>query len=496
MKLRWDASLAGLRRLLQGQEHDAPEPRGHRGGWAVDTADFSFLTLAEILRTEPGSLGETLHIISLRSFKDTLGEAWDPLANKVQLIAESVVRRHLGRRGTAGTQDDDTFILSFAGMARDEADALCRLIAVDFMKILIGDRFADAAIRLGTVARDRVLRGDGTLDVGAMDGAIDRATPNVLTADGELLASPEAPAAPAAARADDRTDRSGMAGAAAAIAARPRAEPRWVPLAWPPPGLKRPQALAIPPVDPEDDVPDGLSLGFRPVWSARHGRIDTYRVLPVRTASAADAAAVQAVFLPASARLWSRLNRAFAVLFFALQQIERNIEARAAMPLIVPVPFAATVMPARAILEDVLKYFPDPARARHLYIELVDVPERAAPAVLVGAVRWLQGLCRDVLLCCDGPGGVVRLAMLRAAQPGAVGCDLADRPVDDQARFIDRFARAVGGLSCYFWGVGGDGGFAAVRAAGGIFLNGDAARPGDRTAGTILADPLHAAAIG
>ncbi len=494
MKLSLDASISGLRRLFQGQDADAEGRKGSRAGWAIDTVDFSFLTLEEIIRTEPGSLGETLHIISLRSFKQALGEEWNQFAKKVQLIAESVVRRHLGRKGAAGMQDDDTFVLSFVSLPKPEADQLCRLIAIDFMKILIGERFADAAIRVGEVSRDRVLRGDGTLDLAAMDAAIDRATPNVLSAEGELVATAGALGIAAEEALDEATADSAAAVSAYLMSGRAASEPRWVSLAWPPPDLKRPQALAIPPVDPRDDVPEGLSLGFRPVWNAHHGRIDTYRVVPVMAAEDGGAGAVEAAFLPPRARLWSRLNRAFAVLFCALGQIERNIEARCAMELIVPIPFAATAMPARAILEDVLKYFPDPARARHLYLELMDVPDTVDDRTVAEAVRWLQGLCRDVLVSCDGADGGVVMPPLKAARPLAVGCDLSGRKVGDPKRFIPRFTKAIGPQGCYFWGLSGRTGFAAARAAGGLFVNGDAARPGDPTAAAILADPLAVAA--
>ncbi len=447
--------------------------------------DFSFLTLEEILKVEPSLLGERLYIITLRQFRESLGDEWSRYAEKVQLIAESVVRRHVGRKCATGREGDDTFILSFASLSKEDGARLAAEIATDFMKHLIGERFSDAPIGVGDIPRDQVVRGDGTVDGRALDRAISETRAMRLDADGNLVAL-----------ADDPLDGflkpiepQQRDGAVRTITEQRRAqpkdsEPQWQPLRWPPLGLMRPEALTIPPIDPEDALPDDIEIGYRAVWSRGRGMEGTYRALPIRCGKTGSARV-----LAGDASEGARANLDLALAFAALELVERGIELRRPLHVLVPVRFASTQPPIGIQLDQVLRYFPDPARARHLMIELVDLPDGLNRETLGAAVARLQGLCRDVLLRANGR---VPLDTLLAARPGAIGWALGGRPEAEACTLIDAFARSFKGARLYLWGVRGGRILAAAHRAEAAFLNADAVYPDDRTLTTPVPDPLAA----
>lgn len=483
-KLRLTEPFSSLRRMFRDEDEDDQDPNRKRksGNWKIESMDFSFLTLDEILKSEPSLLGETLHIITLRKFREALGDEWGRYVEKVQLIAESVVRRHVGRKGTAGREGDDTFVLSFASLPREEGARLAADIATDFMKILIGDRFADAPIGVGEVSRDRIIRGDGTVDAEALERAIADARSMRLDETGTLVATQEEEAdgflrAPdqvgaSAAKGDWKKDKR----------ARRRDEPRWQPLRWPPMGLARPEALTIPPIDPEDMLPDDMEVAYRAVWSRRNGSVDTFRILPMRSGRLG----IARVLTPNASPV-AHANLDLALVYMALEQIERGIEARRPIHMIVPVRYTTTLAPVGILLDQVLRYFPDPARARHLMIELIDLPAGIDREALAATVGRLQGLSRDVLLRANGR---VPLDTLVAARPGAIGWMLGGRAGAEAGTFIDSLAGLLKGTRLYLWGVPPGQPLAAARKAEAIFVNADAIAPRDPFLAMPVADPL------
>ncbi|MCA8908917.1 MAG: hypothetical protein KDA64_13655, partial [Rhodospirillaceae bacterium] len=131
-----------MSRWFAGDEPRAPQDPApaehHHEPSLIESADFSNLTLEEVLRREPGALSVTLHIVTLRAFKEVVAAEWARYARNVELICDGVFRRHLEVRHVYSLHGDDTFILSFADLPEAEATRRAAVIANELMHRLVG----------------------------------------------------------------------------------------------------------------------------------------------------------------------------------------------------------------------------------------------------------------------------------------------------------------------------------------------------------------------
>ena len=446
------------------------EPR--RRANLMETMDFSGLTLEEVLSLEPGLLATKLHIVSLRSFREMVGDEWDRLSDRIGMIVDGVMRRFLGPKGLYTRHGDDTFVLGFTTMPEEEGRRQAVLVVNELMHRLIGERFVGAQICLAEVDPDDILDADGNLDVEALDARIAAAKPVDTSPPPESLTSGDGgdahgwvPADPAVAKPDpslaliERTDAIVESG------------PRWVPLVWPPSGEDCPawaQDLAMGPLDA---LPDGIEIVFRPTWNARWQAIDVYTCLARRRG--ADGRVVERRLLQRPVRPRQSANLDFALLHTGLSQLSAAIEQRRGCLLIAPLRFATLQAPYWTTVARILRSVPDAMRMRYLMLEVINVPKAAKSEHMVGLASMLRPLCRDVLVRTDF--AEPRFPLLASLQPAAVGCDLATLGATAAVpEALEAFAESAGRQRFYVWGAGNKAALAVATILGARYINGAA----------------------
>ena len=250
--------------------------------------------------------------------------------------------------------------------------------------------------------------------------------------------------------------------------ANPRPTIPWQRLQWPPDGVKTLKAFHIPPIDPADALPDGITIGFRPAWHASAEQIDTFAAVPTGYDPQLDS--VREVRLSRGAdRLTVQLD--CALLFVALEHLVRSLDGGRRVSLVVPVHAATLATPHAELLHAVLRYFPDAARARCLFVELIDCPSRPDNDFVAAVRRLARGPCRDVLLRVGAQGPDVET--LHTLAPHAIGA--ASNAVDGGA--LVRLARRAAVARTYARGIGDERGLREALEAGHWLLMGDAVRP-------------------
>lgn len=431
---------------------DPAAPRT-RAPTALETLDFSWLTLDEVLRSEPGLLATKLHVITLRQFRESIGEEWDRLADRVGMIADGVVRRFLGPKNVFGRYSDDTFILSFSALSESEGRRQAVLVANELMHRLIGERFAGAQILVTEVDTEVLLDGEGGLSNALLEEALSEAEPvemfNQRFETGILPTLVAIDGSKVGAAADDLS--------AGTIDPRDRSQrpdkpdPVWVPLVWPPEELKRRLPEQSLKVRPGETVPEGIDILFRPTWTARWQMVDAYLALPRRRAGRPPAAGESA--LPRDASAGARANLDYALLFAALKELSRAVEAGRAATFICPIRFATLVPPFWTTVPEVLRCFSDATRQRHLLLEVTHIPQAATAEHMMGLARMIRPLCRDILVRTDLARP--RIAELGAARPAAIGAAMPPGRTMGAADSgaINAFVTAAGNHRVYVWDI-------------------------------------------
>ena len=467
----WWRHFGTLSRWFGGDGGSAPRGSARpRPASLIDSADFSTLTLEEVLRREPGALAVRLHIITLRSFKQIVAEEWDRYARSVELICDGVFRRQLGPRQVYGRYDDDTFLISFAGLPEADGSQRAAVIANELMHRLIGDRFVGAQICVGVVDRDAVVTAEGDLDLGAIDDAVRQAEPvdptiRADTQDGQTGVAADGwrpiPVRPGDPRPGQRLTPIPTSRAA-------RAEPQWLPLRWPPDGPRRPAFIDALPQAARTAIPDDIALVFRPTYASRWSRVTHYLCLPMRSGSGGRRQLGGAVLAP-GCPVGQRAALDFAALYGALGELQVAVESRRGAGVIVPLAFSSLQRPYYGVVADILQSVSDALRLRYLTLELVDVPVVAGTEHLIGAVHSLRPKCRDILVRVSARGS--DLDRVRAVGARAVGAVMPSAP-DLANDAMDRLLPALGGGASYWWNVREAAHVPRLCAGGAILING------------------------
>ena len=459
-----------------GEDHRTrrqAEPR--RRANMMETMDFSGLTLEEVLSLEPGLLATKLHIVSLRSFREMVGDEWDRLSDRVSMIVDGVMRRFLGPKALYTRHGDDTFVLGFTTVPEEEGRRQAVLVVNELMHRLIGERFVGAQICLTEVDPEDILDADGNLDLEALDARIAAAEPvatigapagSQIDETGHAAAwASAAPAAPADARPGLHAAPTDQAGASAAVG------PRWVPLVWPPSGDGSPAWAQDLGLSPLDALPDGIEIVFRPTWNARWQAVDVYTCLARQRRP--DGRIVEHGLLPRPIRPRQSANLDFALLHAGLTQLTAAIEQRRGCLLIAPLRFATLQAPYWTTVARILRSVPDAMRMRYLMLEVINIPKAAKSEHMVGLASMLRPLCRDVL----ARTGMAqpRFPLLASLQPAAVGCDLATLGANAAVpEALETFAESAGRQRFYVWGAVDRAALAASAILGARYINGPA----------------------
>jgi hypothetical protein len=147
--------------------------RSSRGGVSGGLAAFS-RTVQDMLTADPG-LGTRLHIISVADFREAVGAKWSRLADKVALIADTLIRRHIGAGNVYSREGDDTYLLLFPALPRDEARRRVTVIASEISHHLLGDGVVGGERPLALIANvalAEVADGAGGVDAAAVRRAV------------------------------------------------------------------------------------------------------------------------------------------------------------------------------------------------------------------------------------------------------------------------------------------------------------------------------------
>lgn len=418
---------------------------------ALETLDFSWLTLDEVLQSHPGLLATRLHIITLRQFRESIGDEWEQYIDRIGMIADGVVRRLLGPKNYFSRYSEDTFILSFSALSEEEGRRQAVLLANELMHRLIGERFASAQICVSEIDTEVLVDGKGGLQEILVDEAVTEAEPIQFFEERfESLSKTELVAMdPLGSKGSDGTLDDVHEGGNS-IADKEPFDPVWVPLVWPPEELKRrlPKEHLV--VKPGETVPEGIEILFRPTWTARWQMVDAYLAQPRRSTDGRSVTGDAA--LPRGASTGQLANLDYALLYATLAELTRAVEAKKAATFICPIRFSTLVPPYWATIPEVLRCFSDAIRQRNLLIEITHIPPTVGADHMTSIAGKIRPFCRDILFrtMLDNP----RVPIIGVAQPAAIGCRFArghgDAPnLSALATFVD----AAKPHRVYLWGI-------------------------------------------
>ena len=402
--------------------------------------DFSFLTLEDMVRERRIPPDAMLNIMTLRKFKDAIEDEWPKYAEKIHRTAENVISQRMGQGDSVAKESDDTYIFCFYSLHSLDARQKAEAITHDLMTVLVGDRFQGVQLAVGETTLEKVLDDEGAIDAEKVAATIAAAV---------AVPWPDEMALPREGRGDwqppsdlemvddgdvEERPRDQDSGAEAAIQAS------WTPLVWPPRDERRRRPVDLPPDSLDYHLPEGIKLGYRPVWDARREVLDTY----VAYALTSDAGGQRRDFAASGTDVTAC---DFALLLATLEQIQRNIEERHRLHMVAPLHFDSLILPGLATVKAILRHFPDAARARHLIIEITDLPRSPRPADLATLRRLLGALCRDTIVRL-GVHGPSRSA-IETLGPGAISLH---GPVGQSVGRPDTGRSAFASRVC-FWGI-------------------------------------------
>lgn len=161
-----------VKRLSAGSEQTAPSAPDGETPYDDDPPN---LTLEELLKEDLGAFGGKMHIISLVEFKDAIGSAkWLKLSTNIMLIAEGVLRSHLGHTHSYVQRGSDMFLLGFRGLSDSSAKLRAIEVAEEIGGRLAGAQFGDkqALVRTAEVEPEELLTEDGELNEDVLHAAV------------------------------------------------------------------------------------------------------------------------------------------------------------------------------------------------------------------------------------------------------------------------------------------------------------------------------------
>jgi hypothetical protein len=383
-------------------------------------------TVRAMLDADPG-LNTRLHIVSVADFRQAVGAKWPRLADKVAMIADALIRRHIGS-GNAWTRDgDDTFLLLYPTVPRDEARRRTALIAEDISRHLLGDGVIGgqrpvaimANIALATVVDRRfAVRSQAVRRAVDSGRALLPTLPEDLDTDQPMFAAlAEVP--------------TGTVGG--------RSRARWVPLA----GAEAPptdvgwQAFTVTPAAHQQKpkwwevgpLPPGarLSLMWRPTWVARGEAISAYTARVVRVDyDGAEPLEGSRAYPPGDVATALTLDR------FVINTAVRQLSAGqgAGPSVILPLSWATLASDQRMATIAAFADVTAETRRDRVRVEVFDVPDEATGDNLQSVAEAVRTLgCEVILRLRLGSRSPEEVASCGAA---VIGLDLSELPPEQR----------------------------------------------------------------
>lgn len=177
-----EAKSGGLWRALRGvlalggkpPKTESARPKGSEDDHWVD------ITLADLLKSKPD---DTIYMISMTDYRIAIGAAWERLADRIIMIAESTIRQSIGPANRCFSEGE-TFLLVFPRLGPAESRLWTEEAAKAVGSKLVGEKFggspggsAGARIRMGEAKANTLLTTDGAFDHGALAAMVARARP-------------------------------------------------------------------------------------------------------------------------------------------------------------------------------------------------------------------------------------------------------------------------------------------------------------------------------
>lgn len=405
------------------------------------------MSLDEMLASEPGRFFTTLHVVSLAGFRAAVGDQWAKLAEKVLLIAEGVIHRHMGTDGVFGQRGDDMFVLVFSRLTEQEAGERTETIAAELGERLLGStRFS-----VGGLVHAAHLRAVDALESGALNL--------------DLLAGAVRQARAAAAQGTPLPLRRHLMPSAKPSAAEERRRFR-----------EFRDAITL----PDDAVVASIAtearlrLDFLPTWVASHESLDA-AYCRVRRPDSIGGEWV-------GEQAYSRPDIGFAIDRHVAGHIERLLPGTRAV-VIVPIAFTSLVTRQRLLLTEIYAGIPEALRMLRLDFEMFGVPDNASHDQLLDAAAALKDLGRQLLLRVL-PGRENATGLAADAGFDGIGVDAAELP-PESFETVCRHATDMG-LTVSAWNLPTRLALAAAVAAGCDRVNGKALAPPGKQPGPAL----------
>lgn len=469
LKVLWDddkPAAAGAR--------IAPVPRPTARSTVETAADW----LEHMMARDP-SIKAKLHVISLVEYRESVGDKWSRLMDKVAIIVDQVVRRNIGKGNTFCRDGEDCWILAFPETNPDEAKRRTIAIVEELGRFLYGHQQAGAQERPVALAAEisvaDAVGEDGELVAAHIRGAVDEVRANVSTTGLPYLPIVAVKTGPGV---DDplkgwtALDRG---------ADFNREEMEWETIEST--GAKKPAAYLDPSIVGPIPAGAALALLWRPTWVAMGEAISAYSARVVRR-DHDKAEPIEGCWAYPEGDVPTAITLDRFVVNSAVRDIRnasRNAQEGVPQPsVILPLSWQSLSSDQRQNVIFALSDLTQETRNTRLAIEIFHIPDGTTTPELESVVSFVGGLCREVLIR-------TRLSSHRtsvAAEIGVskIGLDLSElRPeekMDDEqllavlARIQEETSRD--GVGCYLWSarrrkvVGGvvQGGFDMVNGPG------------------------------
>lgn len=439
----WLRLAQSLRTIWDDDKPGSPGAPAKAAGQAVMTRAAGVEGAANHLRdrllNDP-SLKACLHIISLAEFRESVGEKWPRLADKISIIVEQVIRRHAGRDIPFCRDEEDSWILAFPDMKPDDARQCTLTIVEDLGRYLYGSQ-PDGGTRSLAVATE-VAVSEAVSDDGELNSV------RVRSAVAERRSSG---AGSTVSDSDNKWTALGRSDQA-----------KKDDLAWE--VMDTPSTRKSPAFDPDavGSLPPGakLSLLWRPTWVASGEAISAYGARICRVDREGDEPIEGVRAYPhgdeKTALVLDRFVVANAVRDI-LAAARSGDEAANQSSVIIPISWSSLASDQRGSVIIPFSDLTQSIRNSRLVVEIFGIPDGTTTPELEAVVSYIRTLCRDVLVR-------TRISARRsslAAEIGVsmVGLDLSElRPeekMDDEHLLaaLDRIqeATAKDGIGCYLW---------------------------------------------
>lgn len=399
---------------------------------AVDPFERALATLA----AAPDGGAGRLRVVSLADFHQAVGDKWSRLADKVAMIADAVIRRHVGPGNLYRRQGDDLWLLAFLNGTAETARAAAGQIAQDLSRHLLGDACVGGERPLALVAHvaaKTALTQDGRLDQHAVTTAIEDSR-SLLEAHADTVS-----AAPSW-RPLPRPDGN----------ARPAAQWQTVHRNRPAGPQGEPWATIAPmPADAR------LRLVWRPTWVAEGEAISAYCARIVRL-DRADAEPLEGPMAYPAEDTASVLRLDRFVTSAALNDLRAAHAAGHKAGIIMPLSWTTVHQHGGELLQPFAE-LSEEMRRDWVRIEVFRIPDDATPDQLEAVAAFSRKLCGDVLLRLRlGSPLMDRIGTLGA---GHVGLDLSELRADERMNddlllsTLEKLQDCAfqAGAGCYLW---------------------------------------------